>query len=40
MSFFSVFFLPRDSIATIWMATEKDDHDGSTEEESGNFFFF
>lgn len=37
MNFFSVPFLPRDSIATTQMATEKeDDYDGSTEEENEN----
>lgn len=35
--FFSVSSLPRDSIATTQMATEKEnDYDGSTEEESEN----
>lgn len=41
--FFSVSSLPRDSIATTQMATEKEnDYDGSTEEESENLtiFFF
>lgn len=37
MNFFSVPFLPRDSIATTQMAAEKeDDYDGSTEEENEN----